>query len=44
MLRLDFQLQNRLREQAERKRRQVMAFKAGISPEGQKVFQAISKT
>lgn len=37
-------LQNRHREQVDRKRRQVMAFKAGISPEGQRVFQAIGKT
>ena len=39
-----FQLQNRLRDQVERKKKQVMAFKAGISPMGQKLFQAISKT
>lgn len=37
-------LQNRLRDQVERKKKQVMAFKAGISPMGQKLFQAISKT
>jgi hypothetical protein len=28
----------------ERKKKQVMAFKSGVSPIGQKLFQAISKT
>lgn len=37
-------LENRLREQVERKKKQVMAFKAGVSPAGQKLFQAICKT
>jgi len=37
-------LENRLREQVERKKKQVMAFKAGVSPVGQKLFQAICKT
>jgi hypothetical protein len=44
MIKYYFQLQNRLREQVDRKKRLVMAFKAGISPEGQKLFQAIGKT
>jgi len=37
-------LNNKLRDQVERKRKQVMAFKVGVSPVGQKLFQAISKT
>jgi len=37
-------LENRLREQVEKKKKQVMAFKTGVSPAGQKLFQAISKT
>merc|ERR1712179_33261 len=37
-------LENRLREQVEKKKKQVMAFKTGVSPEGQKLFQAICKT
>jgi Tfp pilus assembly protein PilE len=34
----------RLRDNVERKKRLVMAFKAGISPAGQRMFQAILKT
>lgn len=37
-------LENRLREQVERKKKQVMAFKTGVTPAGQKLFQAICKT
>lgn len=37
-------LYNRQREQVERKKKQIMAFKAGVSPTGQKLFQAIGKT
>jgi len=37
-------LENRLREQVEKKKKQIMAFKTGVSPEGQKLFQAICKT
>lgn len=37
-------LNNRMRDQVERKRKQVMAFKVGVSPVGHKLFQAISKT
>jgi len=37
-------LQERLRTQIERKKKLITAFKAGISPEGQKLFQYINKT
>lgn len=37
-------LNTRLRDQVEKKKRAVMAFKAGISPQGQSLFRAISKT
>merc|ERR1712179_242440 len=37
-------LNNRLRDQTMRKKRLIMAYKAGIAPEGQKLFKAISKT
>lgn len=37
-------LTNRQRDQLERKKRLVMGFRSGISPEGQKLFQAIAKT
>jgi len=37
-------LQQRLRDQIERKKKLITAFKAGISPEGQKLFQVINKT
>jgi len=37
-------LTTRLQNNIERKKLNVRAFKAGVSPEGQKLFQAISKT
>ena len=37
-------LQQRLRDQIERKKKLITAFKAGISPEGQRLFQVINKT
>jgi len=38
------QLNNRLMNNLDKKRRLVKAFKKGISPEGQRIFHAISKT
>lgn len=37
-------LKTRAANNIERKKRTVKAFKAGVSPDGQKLFQAISKT
>jgi len=37
-------LQERLKTQIERKKKLITAFKAGISPEGQKLFQCINRT
>lgn len=37
-------LNNRLRDQVEKKKKQVMAFKAGVPPAGQRLFLAIGKT
>ncbi len=37
-------LNTRTQTQIERKKRLVKAFKSGISPEGQRLFQAIAKT
>jgi len=37
-------LDGRLRDTVEKKKRLITAFKAGISPEGQRLFQAINKT
>lgn len=37
-------LNNRLRDQVEKKKKQVMAFKSGVSPAGQRLFLAIGKT
>lgn len=37
-------LNNRLRDQVVKKRKQVMAFKSGVTPAGQRLFQAIGKT
>ena len=37
-------LQERVKTQIERKKKLITAFKAGISPEGQKLFQCINKT
>ena len=37
-------LQQRLRDNVVKKKKLILAFKAGISPEGQKLFQVINKT
>lgn len=37
-------LNNRLGDQVEKKKKQVMAFKSGVSPVGQRLFLAIGKT
>lgn len=37
-------LQQRLKDNIVKKKKLIMAFKAGISPEGQKLFQVINKT
>lgn len=37
-------LQERLRASIEKKKKLITAFKVGISPEGQKLFQTINKT
>lgn len=39
-----FQLNSRVRKQIEEKRRLVTSLAAGVSPEGQKLFLAISRT
>ena len=39
-----FQLNNRAMNNLDKKKRLVKAFKKGITPEGQRVFHAISKT
>ena len=37
-------LEQRLKTEIEKKKKLIMAFKAGISPEGQRLFQVINKT
>ena len=37
-------LEQRTKDSVEKKKKLIMAFKAGISPEGQRLFQVINKT
>ena len=39
-----FQIQSRINASLDRKKQMIKAFKTGVSPEGQRLFQYISKT